>query len=781
MLYTGMSNPGTSADQVKAADIDVYTTFVDSLFSARSQLLLGAVLQLAVTTLLWWTTAEPLLLALALVITLVACFRYVEACRYREARAARTRTYDACDMQWSRQWELKCAVSAGAASLLVGLVVSVGLHASDNQLVSISAFALLFAGFPTIVGRLYGSKMIATVMITALLLPPSAGLYFKQDTAHIMLAVLALPFAMLVLSNVKAVRIPVERAVRRRHEVEQLATNFDAALGAMPGGLIMLDDADRIRVVNQNATSMLDLASPADLEGRRISAIVRKLTKESNFAAGTARKYAEVLTDIVEGHRIRGTVTLNDGRKLQFTRNDTTDAPLVLLVEDVTQRVQSLTQMKKLARFDPLTDLPNRGYLETLISLRQKKSINLQALLLVFDIDDFKHINDTLGHHKGDALLKAIAARLSKFCPSDWDYGRQGGDEFLIFATGNYTQSELEQKLTAFCERMSLPYQFGDEQLRVTVSIGAYSCPLKAFDLVDGMRRADIALYRSKHLGKGRYTSFTDEMEARYRERQAMKVALLKAIEDDQLSVLYQPIISATNQRLHSVEALCRWTGSDGKPISPAVFIPLAEEMGVVSRITEHIHNKTCAELATWPDHLKASINLSADDFATLDLCAVVSAAIARYGISPETLTFELTETAVVKDRVALEKQLFELRELGVGVSLDDFGTGQSSLSYLASLPFDIIKVDRSFVTGIEVDPRQLELLTHTVRLCQTLGKKVVVEGVETIEQLEIVRQHVKADLVQGWVFAPALPASAIARLADIHITKKNLPLRGQG
>ncbi len=279
--------------------------------------------------------------------------------------------------------------------------------------------------------------------------------------------------------------------------------------------------------------------------------------------------------------------------------------------------------------------------------------------------------------------------------------------------------------------------------------------------------KADLALYKAKELGKNDWQLFESAMDAAFRNRQLMKSDLRAAIEAKSLRVVYQPIVGMQTMRISSCEALCRWDHRDLGPISPAVFIPLAEEMGIVSEISSFVLQTACAECMRWPTEICVSVNLSAKDFRKRDVVEKVRGALVASGLAPHRLEIEVTETALLDDKSQTRQYIEELKLLGVRIALDDFGTGYSSLSYLHKLPLDKVKIDRSFLMDVTQNRRSLELLKGIVNLSRPLGLAVTVEGVETFEQLKVLALEVQPDLVQGFLFGSALSSSGIETMAN--------------
>ena len=387
--------------------------------------------------------------------------------------------------------------------------------------------------------------------------------------------------------------------------------------------------------------------------------------------------------------------------------------------------------------------------------------------LAVFDLDDFKSVNDTLGHPVGDGLICAVAERLTLFAGDGAKVSRFGGDEFMVFFDRLDDEDHLSRRLDGLFANLLGETEVAGQVLRIQMSAGAVLSPVGETHVDAMIVKADLALYKAKELGKNDWRLFEAAMDAAFRNRQMMKADLRHAVETRNLRVVYQPIVAMDSMRIASCEALCRWDHPDLGPISPTVFIPLAEEMGVISDISSFMLESACFECAKWPEHTSVSINLSAKDFRNLEIVGKVRSALAASGLASGRLEIEVTETALLDDKSLTRESIEALKKLGVQIALDDFGTGYSSLSYLHKLPLDKIKIDRSFLNDVTQNRRSLELLKGIVDLSRPLGLTVTIEGVETFEQLRVLALEVKPDLVQGFLFGSALTASGIDTMSN--------------
>jgi diguanylate cyclase (GGDEF)-like protein len=386
---------------------------------------------------------------------------------------------------------------------------------------------------------------------------------------------------------------------------------------------------------------------------------------------------------------------------------------------------------------------------------------------MIVDVDDFKHVNDTMGHLIGDRVLIETSERLTRVLGKDALVARLGGDEYVVYGSGNAADADPRADAEAILNAFEGPFEVSGEVFSVNVSVGIVVVS-DALDDLDGlMTKADLALYKAKANGKGQAQVFHDEMDTDYRYRQRLKLDLKQAVADKKLNLVFQPIVDLASRRVVSCEALARWVHPELGSIPPSLFIPIAEETGLISEISRWVLATATAECGNWPEEVSISVNVSARDFRNADVYEMVHAALQSSGLDPHRLEIEVTETALLEERAAATSILGRLAGEGIGIALDDFGTGYSSLSYLQALPFTKLKIDRSFVMDIGENPRSLKLLTNVAQLGKDINLTVTAEGVETEEQLSLIAEHTRVDQIQGYLFGVPLPRREVAELID--------------
>lgn len=436
---------------------------------------------------------------------------------------------------------------------------------------------------------------------------------------------------------------------------------------------------------------------------------------------------------------------------------------------DITERKEAEERISHLAHHDILTGLQNRFSLEDRLEQALSLANREERMVAVFfiDLDRFKSINDSLGHHTADKLLIEVAGRL-KNCVRDSDIvARIGGDEFVIVLTGMHETTQAAVIAESLLTEVTRPYFIDKHNLETSPSIGISIYPDDGTTVDELMRNADIAMYHAKDNGRNTYHFFTDSMLVSAQEHLKLQAELRSALNNKQLELYYQPQMNVAQKCVNSVEALVRWKHPERGMIPPSEFIPVAEETNLIHELGEWVFHEACRQLATWRNQgitkLKMAINLSAKQLHSSELAGIVSKMLVLYDLHGHNLELEITETAAMIDPEVALQQLDALRTLGVSLAIDDFGTGYSSLAYLKRLPIQTLKLDRTFVGDIEQDQNDLEISTATISLAHNLGLKVVAEGVETQGQLEFLVGH-QCDYLQGYFFSKPLPPDEVIK-----------------
>jgi len=449
---------------------------------------------------------------------------------------------------------------------------------------------------------------------------------------------------------------------------------------------------------------------------------------------------------------------------------DATGEPsyIVNVVDDVTERRNANERIAHLAHYDALTDLPNRVLFREQIERELQKAISgEQFALLYIDIDEFKGINDSLGHHVGDELLKGVAARIrSCIKPTDL-IARLGGDEFAVIQTAVRDRDDAVEFVTRIHDAIRQPYQCLGHHLSTDASIGIALAPQDGTELDQLIKSADLAMYAAKAEGRRTHRFFEPAMDARAKARLTMEQDLRQAMIDGGFEIHYQPLVDLGTNEVSGCEALLRWRHPERGMVSPAEFIPLAEDTGLINELGDWVMQTACAEAAAWPSSVRLAVNVSPVQLKSPTLALRIARALAASGLSPDRLEIEITEAVLIHDDETALAILHQLRAIGVRIALDDFGTGFSSLSYLKRFPFDKIKIDRCFVSDIEVDG-SAAIVQAVVNIAASRNMTTTAEGVETEAQREVLRR-LGCTQMQGYLFSKPKPAAEIRPLLGMH------------
>jgi diguanylate cyclase (GGDEF)-like protein/PAS domain S-box-containing protein len=568
----------------------------------------------------------------------------------------------------------------------------------------------------------------------------------------------------------------------RTQELNARNEQLDAAMGNMLQGLAMYDSQQRLVMCNKHYTELYALPPGLTNPGTTLRAILEHRIARGEYVGKTADELLRERIDRVAGQKMAQYVNeLNDGRHIAVSIQPMADGGTVTTHHDITEQRRSEAKIAHMALHDTLTGLPNRVLLNDRLedALQRVKRGEIVATLLL-DLDHFKTVNDTLGHPAGDKLLKAVSERLRSVVRESDTIARMGGDEFAIVQTAIAQPADATALAYRIIDSVGAPYVIEGHQVVIGTSVGIAVGPSDGTSPDQLMRNADLALYRAKGDGRGTYRFFEHEMDAQMQVRRAMEYDLRKALAARQFELHYQVVLNLASNEVSGFEALVRWHHPGKGLVSPAEFIPLAEEMGFIVQLGEWAIREACATAAKWPGNLNIAVNLSPAQFRSPGLVQVIVSALAASGLPPERLELEITEGTLLQDSETTLSMLYQLRALGVRIVMDDFGTGYSSLSYLQSFPFDKIKIDRSFVRDIADGVGSLNIVRAVAALAKGFGMATTAEGVETKEQLDILRAEGCTEM-QGYLFSKPLPASEIAQFLRQCAGDMSLPPPGTG
>jgi diguanylate cyclase (GGDEF)-like protein/PAS domain S-box-containing protein len=560
-----------------------------------------------------------------------------------------------------------------------------------------------------------------------------------------------------------------EMVKQRTAELNKANQTLSVLIKASPLAIFVFDTEGRVRLWNPAAEAtfgwseeeVLDHPFPLVPEERRE-------TFRVGFEGALAGK---VVTDY-QTRRRRKDGSLIDVNVWMAALRDESGAisGIMAIVADITERMQAAARINYLAYHDTLTTLPNRvSFEERLTESVARAGTDNESLAVMFlSLDRFKKFNDTLGHTVGDQLLKSVADRLRPAMQEGDTLARFGSDEFSFLLTGINKAEDASRLAREFQAILDAPFYVEGHELYVTSSIGIGLYPADGRDSQELLKSAGAALYRAKQSGGSNYQFYTADMNALALARLALENQLRWALERKEFRVYYQPQVSINTGQITGMEALVRWQHPELGLVSPSEFIPLAEDTGLIAPIGEWVLRAACAQTRAWHDcgfkSLRVSVNLSPRQFQQPDLVLVVERILKETGLDGASLELEVTESSVMKNAETAIRTLGELKAMGIKISIDDFGSGYSSLSYLKYLPIDVLKIDQSFVSDMTGDPKDAAIVMAIIQLAHSLQLKVIAEGVETDEQLHFLRL-LSCDELQGYLFCRPIPVEAFENL----------------
>jgi diguanylate cyclase (GGDEF)-like protein len=744
---------------------EIYVSLVDALFKDVRSLFVGSLAASITALITAWKTGEQSLYLCSVAMVIVACVRALDM------RAFTARRPQLATIEEMRRWELRYVVGAAAHVALMGIWCLVAFAETSDPFVQIFSFSMTLAYMIGISGRNFASDLLVTAQIVCAAIPMTIALISVGGEYYTIFAFVLVPFfATLKFISDRLRRVLLDAVIASR-DVSLLAERFDTALNNMPHGLCMFDAQRRIVVSNQRLSELLnascDVAAKRATARELIFGCVQGEALSSANAERLALEFENRLAGLANGEVF---VETEGGRTLALTFHPMADGGAVVLFEDITDRRNAEARINQLARYDSLTGLPNRAVFRdqmdaSVASLRRRGPFAIHFI----DLDEFKQVNDTLGHPCGDELLCAVADRLRAVVRSSDIVARFGGDEFVVlqYPLGQPTEaaSLAERMVAALAER----FEISGNDVLIGASIGIALAPRDGTDADLLLKNADMALYRAKSNGGRAWHYFEHGMDVTAQARRNLQLDLRSAVASNALEVHYQPLFNLHTRKISTCEALLRWPHPVRGMIPPAEFIPVAEEMGLIVEIGNFALREACMQCAKWPGEVRVAVNMSPTQFRRGNVAETIREALEASRLPPSRLEIEITESVFLHDTEGTRRLLDQLQEMGVRISLDDFGTGYSSLSYLHSYPLSKVKIDRSFLQGIGqgigVSQRPLNLLHGVARLSADLGMSVVVEGIETEEQLALVASEKSVEEVQGFLIGRPVPESDIRRL----------------
>ncbi|HEV2153052.1 bifunctional diguanylate cyclase/phosphodiesterase [Bradyrhizobium sp.] len=605
--------------------------------------------------------------------------------------------------------------------------------------------------------RIVASRLLTgapLVVVATRSLDATLATWRTQTKFFVTVAVLSIGLLVLTL-------FLIFRQMTHRLSVEKQRLN--TAMNTMTQGLLMFDQDERLIVCNRRYIEMYRLSGDIVKPGAYFRDVIQHRYDAGSFEGDVDAYCDGILASVDQTHS--AIVETADGRLIEIKNQPATAGGWLATHDDVTARIRADERIAHMAHYDALTDLPNRVLMRSHLERRVTELAEGKPFAILYiDVDEFKGVNDSLGHEVGDELLRQVANRL-RACVSGNDLvARLGGDEFAIIKAGACDQAELAALADNILKALRTPVNCKGQEIPTDASIGIAIAPDHGDNLDDLLKRADLAMYAAKSEGRGTFRIFVPEYDAKARQRRQLELDLRQALARGEFEVHYQPLVDLAADVVNGCEALLRWRHPERGMVSPADFIPVAEDTGLIGEIGEWVLKQACHEAASWPGNIHIAVNVSPVQFRSRSLALKVAAALAESGLAPGRLELEITETVLIRDDEEALTILQQLRDLGVRIALDDFGTGYSSLSYLHRFPFDKIKIDRSFISDIGQSEDSSPIVQAVVHMAAARHMATTAEGVETEAQREVLRQ-LGCSQMQGWLFSPAVPAAKLKQL----------------
>jgi len=722
----------------------------DALYADMSSLVAGSTLTLLVAASCWMLSGAGAPLAISIAMFIIASLRIAIARQ--------------------RRWLWRAWYDPAFTSLALAYLFCVGsltfwayIYSNDPFILTIT-LTMSTINTISIAVRSFAVEKVVRTHLIAVVTPVIAALTLRGGY-FLVAAMVHVIAATFVYNSAARLREILLSEMRYRRRSDTVATRFRFAIDNMPHGMCMVDSQMRIVVSNAELAECFGLPGTRSLQGARFGALVRFARRRGALDGLDAER----LLASFEATRTPDSVARleaprADGRVHDLTLRRHDEGGWVLVVQDVTDQRRAREALDLAARFDAMTRLPNRRSFEERLSdaLAAARLDDARTEVLFLDLDGFKQINDTLGHKFGDRVLVESAERLREALGESGYASRWGGDEFVVMRSGSDDDATLRFAKRVIHE-LSRPMWIEGAEVVVGASIGVAICVGGSIGIDALLQQADMALYTAKRESRGSCRIYELSMSEQAHERRLLELDLQAALAARSFELHYQPIVDIETGELVSFEALARWRHPLRGAVSPALFVPVLEDLNLMTAFGTWALQRACEDAAKWPLPVKVGVNVSTRQIDTL--VDSVRRALAVSGLEPGRLELEITETAALVAGDSACRALETVRALGVRIALDDFGTGYSSLSHLMRLPLDKVKIDRSFTQQLGLSRKADVLVANIARLSSQLGMRVTFEGVETVEQLERARALGVMAEGQGWLFGKPAPSAELARV----------------
>lgn len=742
-----------------APDAEIHADLVETLFDTTHTLVTGILSGVMVPVIAWLSTNNPNYFLLVAILVAAGAYRLRVLWTHDAAPIRRRR-------QEADRWERRYAIGAISFMTLLGVSVAILFNYHHGEMISYYGVIILTGVVGNLASRNAARPNIVFWQVMGACMPLAALLIVNFPPWYWGVSAFLFFGAISVFRTTKILHGHLESALRNGADAMRQRQKFSIALNSMTHGLCMGDSTLIISVMNRRIVEFFGIVAAAT--PIRLEALAHAIGRSGGMDEAAAASFAAQWKEHAAMPRAN-VFTYEIGRRFfDFHCERGVNGAFITVVEDVTEKETARREIERIAHFDDLTGLPNRYQLQQALAqdLERLTAQGLQAALLAIDLDRFKEVNDTLGHVIGDALLAQVGERLARCAPAPNLVARLGGDEYCVLIRASENAPNAAEVANGVLAEMRRPFLLDGHRVTIGASIGVAIAPADGDTPSALLKCSDVALYQAKARARGSVAYFAPAMQEAMERRREIEEDLRQAVAKDELAIHYQPIVDSRRGVIIALEALLRWRHPRRGLVSPGVFVPIAEDTGLIVEIGAWVLRRACIDAMAWPAHVRVAVNLAPLQFQQPDLVAHLAAVLRETGLPPTRLELEITESAFISHSADIEAKLTGLAALGIRLALDDFGTGYSSLSYLNRFPVNKVKIDQAFSRQANESPKTQAIIGAISTLAGDLGLDLVAEGVETHDQLAFMASK-NIFLIQGYLYSKPKPIEELAPLLE--------------
>ncbi|WP_457797426.1 putative bifunctional diguanylate cyclase/phosphodiesterase [Methylocystis sp. S23] len=748
-----------STNPKASAEAEIYADLVETLFDTTHTLITGILSGVLVPTIAWLSTGNASYLGLVALMTAIGAYRVKVLLGHQRAPIQKRRLEAA-------KWERRYATGAIIFMALLGFSAAILFNYHHKEMIGYYGVIIMTGVTGNLAARNAARPNIVFWQVMGTCMPLAFTLLVNFSPWYWGISAFLFFGALSVFKTTKFLQGHLESALRNGLDAMRQRQKFSIALNSMTHGLCMGDANLTITVINRRIVEFFGIVAAAT--PIRLDALAHAICRSVAMTPAETALFTERwMRHAVMSHANVFMHKIGD-RYFDFHCERGEGGSFITVIEDVTTKQRALREIERIAHFDELTGLPNRYQFQDTLGedLSNLKQGGRTAALLNIDLDRFKEVNDTLGHVIGDQLLAHVGARLSACAPTPDLVARLGGDEFCVLMRESPTTAQIEAMTNRILTEMRRPFLIDGHRIMVGASVGVAIAPTDASTPIGLLKCSDLGLYKAKSGARGAAVWYSPEMQEELLKKRQIEDELREALARNELSVFYQPIVDSRRGLVVAMEALLRWRHPQRGMVSPGVFIPIAEETGLIVDIGAWALRQACRDAAAWPPHIRVAVNLAPLQFQEPDLVDAIAAALRESGLAPDRLELEITESALISPTMDVEAKLASIAALGARLALDDFGTGYSSLSYLNRFPVKKVKIDRAFSREAIDSPKTQAIIGAISALARDLDLDLVAEGVETHAQLAFMASK-NIFLIQGFLYSKPRPVEELLPLLE--------------